>query len=157
MLRCSHPSDPTVNKQAWVETGLDKDKNCSDSSCDLAFVFTPKQWIPSYSPLQSLCTWGSYFHGNSKCLCGGGVSRCCRHMLLNTMWHFSVTETKPHCFSSLVRHASVVGGITQEIKIAESFTLWLVIEWDLVCITIIEGALFQVSAAQSSLESNLQL
>lgn len=71
--------------------------------------------------------------------------------------HFSITETKPHSFSSLVRHASVVGGISQEMKIAECFTLWLVVEWDLVCITIIEGALFQVSAAQSSLESNLQL
>lgn len=39
----------------------------------------------------------------------GGLSSFC-HTLLNTMWHFSRTEIKPHSYSSLIRHASVVDG-----------------------------------------------
>lgn len=63
MLSGIHPSDPMV-KRNWSQQGQ---KLQSDSSCDLPFVSTPTQWIPSQGLWQRLCT-GELFCGNSKCL-----------------------------------------------------------------------------------------
>lgn len=68
MLSCSYPSDPTVNKQAWVETDLDKDKNCSMTLAVTWLLFSPPCSESPHTVLHRVCPWGSYFHGNSTCL-----------------------------------------------------------------------------------------
>lgn len=67
-LSCSHHSNPTVNKQTWVETDLDKDKNSRVTLIVNWLLVLPPHRESPHTVLRRICAWGSYFHGNSKCL-----------------------------------------------------------------------------------------